>query len=99
MGLPVTSSAAVVTDNAVVVNATPGTVSLELIEGIGPDVFAGKVLIDVANANTPSFELPTRTRASARSSKPHYPRRRCFLMFAALMQALGGPAFNIRVIN
>jgi 8-hydroxy-5-deazaflavin:NADPH oxidoreductase len=54
---PVTSLAAAVAENDVVVNATPGSASLELLEGIGAAAFAGKVLIDVANANTPSFEL------------------------------------------
>jgi 8-hydroxy-5-deazaflavin:NADPH oxidoreductase len=54
---PVTSLAAAVAGTDVVVNATPGSASLELIEGIGAAAFAGKVLIDVANANTPSFEL------------------------------------------
>jgi 8-hydroxy-5-deazaflavin:NADPH oxidoreductase len=47
----------VVTNNDIVVNATPGSASLELIEGIGTVPFSGKVLIDVANANTPAFEL------------------------------------------
>jgi predicted dinucleotide-binding enzyme len=54
---PVTSSATAVAGTDVVVNATPGSASLELVEGLGAAVFAGKVLIDVANANTPSFEL------------------------------------------
>jgi 8-hydroxy-5-deazaflavin:NADPH oxidoreductase len=40
-----------------VVNATPGSASLELVVGIGAAAFAGKVLVDVANAGTPSFEL------------------------------------------
>jgi hypothetical protein len=47
----------VVADHGVVVNATPGSVSLELVEGIGATALAGKILVDVANANTPSFEL------------------------------------------
>jgi len=41
----------------VVVNATPGSASLEFVQGIGAAEFAGKVLVDVANASTPSFEL------------------------------------------
>jgi predicted dinucleotide-binding enzyme len=161
---PVTSSATAVAGTDVVVNATPGSASLELIEGIGAAVFAGKVLIDVANANTPSFELvypnsslgeklqealpaakvvktmntaamsvmtePAKLPpssvfvsgddegakatavslltdlgwpdesiidlggiASARGTE-HY-----FLMFAALMQSLRTPAFNIRLIS
>ena len=163
LGFPVAASGAVVADSDVVVNATPGAASLELVEAIGADTFAGKVLIDVANANTPSFELvypnsslgeklqqalpdahvvktmntaamtvmtdpgtvpessvfvsgdDTGAKAvvvsllgdlgwspesivdlggisSARGTE-HY-----FLMFAALMQARGGPAFNIRVV-
>ena len=54
---PVTALAAAVAGSDVVVNATPGSASLELAEGIGAAAFAGKVLVDVANANTPSFEL------------------------------------------
>jgi predicted dinucleotide-binding enzyme len=161
---PVTSSATAVAGTDVVVNATPGSASLELVEGLGAAVFAGKVLIDVANANTPSFELvypnsslgeklqealpaakvvktmntaamsvmtePAKLPpssvfvsgddegakatavslltdlgwpdesiidlggiASARGTE-HY-----FLMFAALMQSLRKPAFNIRLIS
>ena len=47
----------VVADHDIVVNATPGSASLELAHGIGATALAGKILIDVANANTPSFEL------------------------------------------
>jgi 8-hydroxy-5-deazaflavin:NADPH oxidoreductase len=47
----------VVADHDVVVNATPGSASLEFAKGIGAAALAGKILIDVANANTPSFEL------------------------------------------
>jgi predicted dinucleotide-binding enzyme len=161
---PVTSSATAVAGTDVVVNATPGSASLELVEGLGAAAFAGKVLIDVANANTPSFELvypnsslgeklqealpaakvvktmntaamsvmtePAKLPpssvfvsgddegakatavslltdlgwpdesiidlggiASARGTE-HY-----FLMFAALMQSLRTPAFNIRLIS
>jgi predicted dinucleotide-binding enzyme len=54
---PVTSREAAVAESDVVVNATPGSASLEVVTGIGAAVFAGKVLIDVANASTPSFEL------------------------------------------
>lgn len=55
--LSVVSSAAAVADNDVVVNATPGAVSLQLVEDIGADAFRGRILIDVANANTPDFAL------------------------------------------
>lgn len=41
----------------VVVNATLGAVSLEILTGIGAEHFAGKVVIDVANASTPQFDL------------------------------------------
>jgi hypothetical protein len=54
---PVTSLEAAVTGHDVVINATPGSASLEVVEGIGATAFAGTVLIDVANANTPAFEL------------------------------------------
>jgi hypothetical protein len=37
----------VVANNDIVVNATPGSASMELIEGIGSVPFAGNVLIDV----------------------------------------------------
>ena len=51
---PVTSREAAVAESDVVVNATPGSASLEVVAGIGAAVFAGKVLIDVANASTAS---------------------------------------------
>jgi hypothetical protein len=57
LDFPALSSEAVVSAHHVVVNATPGSASLGLVEGIGAAPFAGKVLIDVANANTPAFEL------------------------------------------
>lgn len=52
---PVTSLADA--GNDVVINATPGAASLEVVGGIGAAAFAGKVLVDVANASTPAFEL------------------------------------------
>jgi predicted dinucleotide-binding enzyme len=57
LGFPVAPLAAAVGDHDVVVNATPGSASLELAQEIGAAGFAGNVLVDVANANTPSFEL------------------------------------------
>ncbi len=54
---PVTTLMDAVAGNDVIVNATPGSASLELLEGIGPAAFGAKVLIDVANASTPSFDL------------------------------------------
>jgi 8-hydroxy-5-deazaflavin:NADPH oxidoreductase len=61
----------VVANNDIVVNATPGSASMELIEGIGSVPFAANVLIDVANANTPTFEFVYPNPAE--SSKPLYP--------------------------
>ncbi len=161
---PVASLADAVAGNEVVINATPGSASLEVVVGIGAAAFEGTVLIDVANANTPSFELvypnsslgeklqaalpgakvvktmntaamtvmtepaalpPTSVFvsgddaaakatvtsllaglgwpedaivdlggiASARGTE-HY-----FLMFAALMQSVGSPKFNIRLVT
>lgn len=54
------------------VNATPGSASLQLVEGIGEAEFAGKVLVDVANANTPSFELvyPNASLAEMQAALP-----------------------------
>ena len=57
LDLPVGSLDDVVAGAEVVVNATPGAVSLDTFSAIGAARFAGKVLIDVANASTPSFEL------------------------------------------
>jgi predicted dinucleotide-binding enzyme len=54
---PVTSLEAAVSENEVVVNATAGAASLEIATGIGAAAFAGKVLVDIANAVTQSFEL------------------------------------------
>jgi len=57
LNAPVTSLADAVAGNDVVINATPGAASLEVVGGIGAAAFAGKVLVDVANASTPAFEL------------------------------------------
>jgi 8-hydroxy-5-deazaflavin:NADPH oxidoreductase len=51
------SVADVVRDHDILVNATPGAVSLEALGAAVPAAYAGKVLIDVANAITPSFGL------------------------------------------
>jgi 8-hydroxy-5-deazaflavin:NADPH oxidoreductase len=163
LDFPVVPVLAAVTENHVVVNATPGSASVEVVEGIGAAAFAGKVLLDVANANTESFELvypnaslaeklqaalpeahvvkTMNTAAMSVMSEPgtlppssvfvsgddagskatvvrlltdlgwpegsivdlggiqsargpeHY-----FLMFAAILQALGNPKFNIRLV-
>lgn len=57
LGAPIGSLADVVAGHDVVVNATPGSASLAVAEEIGAAAFAGKVVVDVANATTPSFEL------------------------------------------
>jgi predicted dinucleotide-binding enzyme len=54
---PVASLEAAVTGSDVVVNATPGSASLDMIVGIGAAAFADKVVIDIANQATPTFEL------------------------------------------
>lgn len=41
----------------VVVNATPGRVSVEALSVVNPDAWDGTVLIDLANAATPTFGL------------------------------------------
>jgi predicted dinucleotide-binding enzyme len=57
LGLDVAERGAVVASADVVVNATLGRVSVDAAQAIGAGAFAGKVLIDVANANTPDFQL------------------------------------------
>jgi predicted dinucleotide-binding enzyme len=54
---PVGSLADTVASAEIVVNATPGAESLRTLTALGADAFAGKTLIDVANASTPAFEL------------------------------------------
>lgn len=58
-GLPgrVTSLADAAAVGEVVVNATPGSTSLEMLQEIGADALRGKVLMDVANAIAPGFDL------------------------------------------
>ncbi|HEX6523314.1 MAG TPA: NAD(P)-binding domain-containing protein [Streptosporangiaceae bacterium] len=46
-----------VTGADVVVNATPGRVSVEALSAVNPDAWDGTVLIDLANAVTPAFGL------------------------------------------
>jgi predicted dinucleotide-binding enzyme len=57
LAFPVASLEDVVAANGLLVNATPGSVSLGLFEGIGSALFTGKIIVDVANAITPAFEL------------------------------------------
>jgi 8-hydroxy-5-deazaflavin:NADPH oxidoreductase len=54
---PVVAPSPAVAWSDVVVNATPGSVSVEFLQEIGAAEFEDKILIDVANATTPSFEL------------------------------------------
>ncbi|HMH93739.1 MAG TPA: NAD(P)-binding domain-containing protein [Streptosporangiaceae bacterium] len=163
-GAPVASLAGAVAGSDVVVNATPGSVSLAVAQSIGAAAFAGKVLVDVANANTPSLELVYPNSSLAEKLQAALPAARVvktlntaamsvltepaslppssvfvsgddagakatvtslladlgwpdgsvvdlgpitsargpehyFLMFAAIMQSLRSPAFNIRLVT
>jgi 8-hydroxy-5-deazaflavin:NADPH oxidoreductase len=164
LGAPVASPADAVAGSDVVVNATPGSASLAAVQAIGAAAFAGKVLVDVANANTPSFELVYPNSSLAEKLQAALPAARVvktlntaamsvltepgslppssvfvsgddagakatvtslladlgwpdgsvidlgpiasargpehyFLMFAAIMQSLRSPAFNIRLVT
>lgn len=46
---PVVTSAEAVASTDITVNVTPGSASLDLIGGIGPDTFRGRTLLDIAN--------------------------------------------------
>ena len=54
---PAAELAEAVAGAEVVVNALPGSSSLEALRQVGAGALAGKVLLDVANAVTPSFDL------------------------------------------
>ncbi|MEU8241128.1 NAD(P)-binding domain-containing protein [Actinoplanes missouriensis] len=54
---PVAEIAEAVSGAEVVVNTLPGAQTLGVLGQVGPAAFGGKVLIDVANAVTPAFEL------------------------------------------
>ena len=54
---PVADSAGTVSAAAVVVNATQGAATLDLVAQIGAAPFADKTIVDVANAVTPEFAL------------------------------------------
>jgi predicted dinucleotide-binding enzyme len=56
-GFPVRSLTDTVTSADVVVNAILGSAAVDVISGIDAGAFAGKTLVDVANATTPSFDL------------------------------------------
>lgn len=57
LGFRVVSLAAAVESADVIVNATLGSATLATVGTLDAQLFAGKVLIDVANASTESFEL------------------------------------------
>jgi predicted dinucleotide-binding enzyme len=164
LGAPVASLADAVAGSEVVVNATLGSASLAVAQSVGAAAFAGKVLVDVANANTPSFELIYPNSSLAEKLQAALPAARVvktlntaamsvltepaslppssvfvsgddaaakatvtslladfgwpygsvvdlgpiasargpehyFLMFAAIAQSLGSPAFNIRLVT
>lgn len=54
---PVGALEATARDAEVIVNATPGASSVELLGQLEVSVFSGKLLIDVANAATSAFDL------------------------------------------
>ncbi len=54
---PVASIAEAVGTADVIVNATPGGQSLATFTSIPAEAFAGKTILDVANASTPTFDL------------------------------------------
>jgi 8-hydroxy-5-deazaflavin:NADPH oxidoreductase len=57
LDFPVAGLADVVTAADILVNATRGAESLGTLTAVGAELFAGKTVIDVANASTPAFEL------------------------------------------
>ena len=57
LDFPVTDLVTAVATADLAVNATPGSHSLEILTAIGRAVFGDKIVIDVANAITPAFEL------------------------------------------
>lgn len=58
-GFTVLNHQEAVTVADVIVNATTGSVSLDVFRSLDPDLFDGKILLDVANANAdvPQFQL------------------------------------------
>jgi 8-hydroxy-5-deazaflavin:NADPH oxidoreductase len=92
LGAPVTTLAAAA-ENDVIVNATPGSASLEAAEGIGAAAFAGKILIDVANATTPAFELVYPNSSLAEKLQATLPQARVVkTMNTAAMTVMTEPA-------
>src|SRR5690349_21545955 len=59
-----------------VVNATLGAATLDTIASIDPDAFAGKTLIDVANATTLAFDLVYPNSSLAERLQAALPRAR-----------------------
>ena len=57
LDFPVATLEQTVAGADVVVNALLGSVALDVISGVDAAIFAGRTVLDVANATTPSFEL------------------------------------------
>jgi predicted dinucleotide-binding enzyme len=73
---PVADQEEAVRSASLVINATPGRVSVEVVKAIGPDAFAGKVLLDVANAVTADFDLVYPNRSVAQALQQALPEAR-----------------------
>jgi 8-hydroxy-5-deazaflavin:NADPH oxidoreductase len=56
LGAPVAPHGAAVENSDIAVNATPGPASLEVVKQAGAPAFAGKILVDVANQASASFD-------------------------------------------
>ncbi|MEU1278886.1 NAD(P)-binding domain-containing protein [Streptomyces sp. NPDC005805] len=69
-------SAAAVTGADVVVNATPGTVSVELLSAIGEAALADRVLLDVAVGFTEDFSLSHPGESLGEEIQRTFPRAR-----------------------
>lgn len=90
---PVVSSREAVERADLVINATQGAGSLELLTGIGGDVFAGKVVIDVANAITESFDLVYPNSSLGEKLQEALPRTRIVkTMNTAAMTVITSPS-------
>ncbi|MFD7456303.1 MULTISPECIES: NADPH-dependent F420 reductase [unclassified Streptomyces] len=75
-GLPVAGLASAVADAPVVVNATPGTASVELLHSVGADALAGKVLLDVAVGFTEDGSLSHLGESLGEEIQRTFPRTR-----------------------
>ena len=61
---------------AVVVNALPGSTSLDVLRQVGADALAGRILLDVANAVTPAYELLHHGASLGALLQAEFPRTR-----------------------